>query len=68
MGLKGLVTDTNGIPVKSATIQVKKARNLVEIKHDITTGGVFIIISKYLKINYLVYKKHICLVFKDNTT
>jgi len=39
MGLKGLVTDTNGIPVKSATIQVKKARNLVEIKHDITTGA-----------------------------
>jgi len=38
MGLKGLVIDTDGVPIRSATIQVKKARNLVDIKHDIITG------------------------------
>lgn len=38
MGIKGIVIDTNGVPIRSATILVKKARNLVDIKHDITTS------------------------------
>ena len=43
MGIKGIVIDTNGVPIRSATILVKKARNLVDIKHDITTSFLFII-------------------------
>lgn len=64
MGLKGLVIDTDGIPIRSATIQVKKARNLVDIKHDIITGF-YIGTTTYHKLQQTIFVKVSCIIFKS---